>query len=146
MTLREIFEGLPEDENVLLHKAPTRYALHDRHDRIVLKLWSETVIASRQGGLTEVWPVNNSPVGTLELSAEYAGLDRKHVDALKRVFPAAEKVKDLVTLMHSGWRGWRVGQGMELGWETRRAVLDALFELGVVGETEKYGMWQDMSC
>lgn len=145
MTLRDIFEGLPENESVLLHKTPTHCALHDRHDRISRRMWDETVIASRQGRLTEVWFIRNAPVGTLELFVECAGLAEEHLDALKRVFPAAEKIKDLVTLHHAGWRGWRPGQGMELGFKTKRAVLDALFDLGVVGETEKYGMWQDMS-
>ncbi len=140
MTLGESFKGLPEDERVLLHKAPTHCTMHGRHDRITRRLWDELVITARQGGLTEVWPVRNSSEGTLELSIEYAGLGKEHVDALKRVFPGAAKVKDLVCLMHSGYRGWRIGQGMELGWETKRAVLDALFDLGVVGEAEKYGM------
>ena len=142
MTLRQLFDKLPEGAKIVLHKAPTRYALHEKDDRICRKLADEQIVEAHQGGLTEVWTVNNAPIGELSLPLQNSGLPQEHLEALRKVFPTLEKVKDLVCLMHSGYKGWRPGQGMELPWQTKRAILSALFDLGVVGEEEKYGQWE----
>ncbi len=136
MTLREVFESLPEGEKVLLHRRPTDWRVTERDDRLARKLWDEPMVVAQQGGLTEAWQLKNSPEGVLELPADYLDTKPEVVKELQKVFPTVKKIKDIVCLMHSGYKGYRAGQSMELGWQTKRAIREALVDAGLIGYEE----------